>query len=86
MTPDWIQIFFKFIYLFAEREKAWAGERQRERESQTDSALLARTPMQASNPQTMRLWPELKPRVGCLADWATQVPPRLDSNAQVMNG
>ena len=62
-----------FIYLFSER--AWAGEWQREREgdreSQAGSALPAWGPMQGSNPQTVKLWPEPKARVGRLTDWAT---------------
>ena len=57
-----------FIY-FWERERAWAwaGEGQGERETQNPkqapgSELSAQSPMQGSNSQTMRSWPE--PRSG----------------------
>ena len=74
-----------FIYLFILRERerararehalAWAGEGQREgeRESQAGSLQSAWSPTPGLNPRTMRSWPELKSRVRCLSDWATQV-------------
>ena len=36
--------------------------------------LSAQSPMRGLNSQTLRSWPELKPRVRCLTDWATQAP------------
>ena len=58
-----------------EREREREGGRERERrveeegdrESQTDSALLAQT-LWGSNTGTVRSSPELKPRVGCLTN------------------
>ena len=74
--------FKKCIYLFCEREResvhahgpGRSRERGRERESQTGSSLSVQGPTRGSNPQTVRSWPEPKPRVGCWTDWATQAP------------
>ena len=55
-----------FLFTFeTERDTAWAGERQRERETQNPkqapgSELSAQSPMQGSNSQTMKLLPEPK--------------------------
>ena len=55
-----------FIYFWERgRDRAWAGERQRERETQNPkqapgSELSAQSPMQGSNSQTARSWPEPK--------------------------
>ena len=67
-----------FIYLFwREREQVSTGEGQRdwERESQAGSMLSVWSQMWGFIPQTVRSWPELKTRVGCLIDRATQVLP-----------
>ena len=67
---------FSVFYLFWERERAWevgTAEKEEEKESQAGSALSAQSPMQGSNPQTMRLWPEPKSRAEHLKDWAIQV-------------
>ena len=68
--------FFK-VYLFTLRVtgRMQAGEEQRdrERESQAGSTLSAQSP-HGSITGTMRSWPALKSRVGCLSDWAIQVP------------
>ena len=60
-----------FIYFEREGEKASREETEREgeRESQAGSMLSAQSSMWGSNPQTIRSWPKLKPRVGCLTDW-----------------
>jgi len=50
--------------------------RERERESQTDSALSTEADA-GLDLMTLRLWPELKSRFGCLTDGATQAPPSL---------
>ena len=55
----------KVYYLERGHEQGKGGEK----EPQADST----PPAQSSNPQTMRSWPELKPRVGCSTDWATQI-------------
>ena len=69
------------LYLFifeSEHAYKWGRgrkrERGREREFQVGPALSAQSPMWGSNPWTTRSWPEPTPRVGCLTDWATQVP------------
>ena len=75
-------IDFFNVYLFLrdrdrerQRETAWGGsEREGDRDSEAGSMLLAQTPVWGLNPQTMRSWPELKPRVGRSTDWATYVP------------
>ena len=66
-----------FIYVFQrerERENKLGAEREGDRESQAGSMPSVQSPMQGSNPQTMRSWPELKSRVRGLTHWATQVP------------
>ena len=45
------------------------GERRRGKEFQTDYLQSAELDL-----MTLRPWPEPKPRVGCLTDWATPVP------------
>ena len=72
--------FFKFIYLFWKRETegtSWGWEERGKRESQACSALSAQSPMRASNSCTTRSWPELKPSVRGLTNWAPQVPPNV---------
>ena len=54
-----------FIYFEGERDKVWAGEGQRERETQnpkqtSGSELSAQSPTRGSNSQTVRSWPEPK--------------------------
>ena len=73
--------FFKFTYLFKEREKESRGgtEREGERESQGVSALSVQSLMQGSNSQTVRSWPEQKPRIRCFTDGATQASHLLDT-------
>ena len=74
-------IFFFTVYLFLREKKRvhkWGMDRERgERESQVGSALSAQSLMWGSNSQTMRSQPEPKPRVGCLTNWATHVPPEF---------
>ena len=67
------------VYLFFEWERKSShrkggADREEERESQEGSTLSAQSPMRGWNSWTMRLWPELRSRVGRLTDWATQVP------------
>ena len=68
---DWatqapLNYFFKHLFIFeTERDRAWAGEGQRERETQNSkqtpgSELSAQSPMWGSNPRTARSWPEPK--------------------------
>ena len=73
-----IPLFFFSVYLFILKETAWAGqekgEKERERESQAGSVLLGWSLMQGLNSWTVKLWPDLNPRVGRLMDWAPQMP------------
>ena len=59
-----IWLLFK-IYLF------WGGSRGRENPKQT---ALSAEPDAGLHPTTLRSQSELKSRIGCLTDWATQVP------------
>ena len=70
-------IFLTFIYFWeTDRDRAGVGEGQRENETQNlkqapGSELSAQSPMWGSNSQTeIMTWAE----VGCLTNWATQVP------------
>ena len=66
----------KFIYFERERpcmsEQVGEGQRERERESQAGSVLSVQSLTWGLIPQTMRSRPELKSRVRCLTNWATQ--------------
>ena len=71
--PRLVSFFFflMFIYLFWE----WTGggeERGQERESQAGCQCRAWGRAWSHRPGS---WPDLKSRVRCLTDWATQVPP-----------
>ena len=66
--------FFKFIYSSREKENGGGAEREGERESQAGSVLSMQSLMQGSIPWTSRSWPEPKPTVWLLTDWATQTP------------
>ena len=73
-----LKLFFN-VYLFIvdreiDRGQAGEGQRERETESQAGSVPSAQSPRWDLNPWTVTSWPELKPRVGCLTNWATQVP------------
>ena len=65
-------LFWKF-YVFIlkdgdrERVRTWGQGKEREGENPHGAQSLCVS-------QTLRSWPELKLRVGCLTDWATQVP------------
>ena len=68
------KFFFKHVYSFS-RDREWAGEGKRERETENlkqapGSELSAHNPTQGLNPSTVRSWSE----VGCLTNWATQEP------------
>ena len=65
--------FITYFEIERERGRERCGER-RGRESQAGSVLLAQSLMQGSNSQTIRLWPDLKSRIGCFTDWAIHVP------------
>ena len=74
LSPLWLGLFLGiflifsfllFIYFETERDRVWAGEGQRGRETQNPtqapgSELSAWSPMRGSNSQTRRSWPELK--------------------------
>ena len=78
--PSSVILFFflvVFIYFEREQERAKHGGgrgREGERESQAGSKLSTQSPTQGWHPQTVRSCPELKPKVGCLLNRATQVP------------
>ena len=61
-----------FVYLFWDRKQGRG--RGRSRASQAGSALLEQSRLWVSIPLAVRSWPELKSRVRCLTDWATQAP------------
>ena len=75
-----------YVYLFWEREKVLAGEARKEGERQRISSGLCTdmhmrnlsklllSPMRGSNSQTTRSWPDPRPSVRRIIDWATQVP------------
>ena len=73
-TASKVFFVFKFIYFERERERASEHkqgghrERRRERESQAGSPLSVQSPMEGTNPQIVRSWPEPKSRVGGLTD------------------
>ena len=70
-----IYLFLKFYLFILEREREQGQtERERggERECQAGPALSVRSPTWGLNSWTVRSWPEPKPTVGHLTDWATQ--------------
>ena len=77
------KLFFNVYLFLRERERARVseqageGQRERETESQAGCVLSAQSLTQGLNPETMRSWPEPKPRTGCLTNWATWAPPEL---------
>ena len=71
---DWAPRRPYFLFIFRERERMGEEQRKRKTESQAGSSLPAQSPMQGSNSQTMRLWPEPKSWARHLTNWATQVP------------
>ena len=80
-TDSWAsQAFFLMFIDFWEREQESAhtsregAKRDGDTVSEVGSVLRAESPMWGLNSQTMTSLPELKPRVGRLTDWATQVP------------
>ena len=77
LRPQNSYFFFFSIYLLIYLETAWSGDRERGREgeSQAVSAPSAQSPTPGLNSWNVRLCPEPKPRVGHLADWATQAHP-----------
>ena len=62
----YLNFFFKHLFIFeTERDRAWTGEEQRERETQNlkqapGSELSAQSPTRGSNSRTVRSWPEPK--------------------------
>ena len=79
LIPRWPNLYglfiFMFIYLFLRKsEWAGAGQKEGERESRAGSALSAQSRMRGSSSPAVRSWSEPKPRVGCLTNWAIQVP------------
>ena len=82
----WLILKIFLMFIFWERERVWAGEGQRERETQNPkqapgSELSARSPTRGSNPQTVRSWPE---PVGRLTDWASQAPPKVHNSSHTL--
>ena len=66
---------FLCLFIYYVREHKWdRGREIRKRESQEGSILSAQGLMWSWNSQTVRSWPEPKPRVGCFTDWTTQAP------------
>ena len=67
-------LFFKFIYFFL-RETEWekGGEGGRER-IPGRLCTFSTVGCRAQTHETLRSWPEVKPRGGRLTDWATRAP------------
>ena len=61
------------LRFICDREQKQEGWKERETEPQADF-LLSMEPKRVLDLMTLRSWPELKPRVGCLTDCATQTP------------
>ena len=64
-VPLYSLFFNVYLFILRERDRAWAGEGQRERETQNPkqapgSELSAQSPTWGSNPPAVRLWPEPK--------------------------
>ena len=61
LNVDLLKKFLMFIY-FWDRDRVWVGEGQRKRETQNpkQDPGSQRSAQQASNPRTVRSWPELK--------------------------
>ena len=79
-STSFVCLFCLFTYFEREREREITQHKQgrgkgrgRGRESQAGSTL-SEEPDTDLDPTTMRSWPEPKPRVRRLTDWATQVP------------
>ena len=66
------------VYLFLrDRQSMSRGGAEGEREPQNSKwapGSVLSAPLRGSNSQTVRSWPELKSRVECLTNWATQMP------------
>ena len=81
--PNYIY-FFLYVYIFLifiyfERNRARVSEGRTEREGERENPKQApyckhRAQYGAPTHKTVRPWPKLKPRVGCLTEWATQAP------------
>ena len=70
-------IFFFIIFSLWDREGAWRGGAEWERErilSKFHTQHRTRCRAGSHGLLTLRSWPELKSRVRCLTDWVTQAP------------
>ena len=65
--------FFKIYLLIWERERM-CKQAEGEGETLKQTPCWAWSPNAGPDPMTLRSWSELKSRVGCSADWATQAP------------
>ena len=70
-TYDFLKKYLLILREWASRRGAEGGK---ERESQAGSTLTAQSPTRGWNLWMVRSWPEPKPRVGRLTNWATQAP------------
>ena len=68
MPLTFLFVFFLSLFILRETEsmRRGGGEREGEREFQAGSALSAWSQKWGLNPWTVRSWPELKLRIGCL--------------------
>ena len=64
---------FSKWFIWERKHGGWEEQRERERESQANSEMSIE-PDLGLGITNLRSWPELKPRVGCLTDWATKEP------------
>ena len=82
VSNSWLLQNFKIIflrsYLFRERKhmNGVGRDRERSRKSEADSMLSMELDL-GLDLTTLRSWTELKPRVGCLTDRATQDPSKI---------
>ena len=75
--------FFKFISFERDRDSVSGGGAERGKEDPKQAlSCQCRVWHEARTHKTVRSWPKLKPGVGHLTDWATQVPPKMISYKQ----
>ena len=77
--------FFKLIYLFWERQRQCEWRRDRDRQRIRSRLCAARAELLGgSNPQMVRSWPELKPKVKTFNQLSPPTPRRPDSVSNFM--
>ena len=73
--PFWVVSFLQFLCLvLSERACMRVSSKGAERERRKNPVLSAQSLRQDLVPWTVRSWPELRSRLGCWTNWATQAP------------